>query len=72
LTTHDMEEADLLCDRISFLAGGRIVAEGTPLQLRTEVAGSERRVEDVDMEAVFMSLTGRSIEDDEEVGDEGG
>ena len=72
LTTHDMEEADLLCDRISFLAGGRIVAEGTPLQLRTEVAGTERRVEDVDMEAVFMALTGRSIEDDEEVGDEGG
>lgn len=23
LTTHDMEEADLLCDRIAFLAGGR-------------------------------------------------
>ncbi|HLN41086.1 MAG TPA: ABC transporter ATP-binding protein [Acidimicrobiales bacterium] len=72
LTTHDMEEADLLCDRISFLAGGRIVAEGTPLELRTEVAGTDRRVEDVDMEAVFMTLTGRSIEDDEEVGDEGG
>jgi ABC-2 type transport system ATP-binding protein len=66
LTTHDMEEADLLCDRIAFLAGGRIVAEGTPLELRTAVAGRERRVEDVDMEAVFMTLTGRRIEDDEE------
>jgi ABC-2 type transport system ATP-binding protein len=66
LTTHDMEEADLLCDRIAFLAGGRMVAEGTPLELRAAVAGTERRVEDVDMEAVFMALTGHRIEDDEE------
>ncbi len=66
LTTHDMEEAELLCDRIAFLAGGRIVSEGTPLELRTAVAGGERLLHDVDMEAVFMALTGRSIEDDEE------
>ncbi len=72
LTTHDMEEANLLCDRLSFLAGGRIVAEGTPLELRTEVAGADRRVEDVDMEAVFMAITGRSIEEDEEVEDDDG
>ncbi|HMC53013.1 MAG TPA: ABC transporter ATP-binding protein [Acidimicrobiales bacterium] len=65
LTTHDMEEADLLCDRIAFLAAGRIVAEGTPLQLREEVAG-DRPVEETDMEAVFMELTGRSIEEDED------
>ncbi|MHB8451830.1 MAG: ABC transporter ATP-binding protein [Mycobacteriales bacterium] len=67
LTTHDMEEADLLCDRLSFLAGGRIVAEGTPLQLREEVANG-RPVEAVDMEAVFMDLTGRSLEEDEDDG----
>src|SRR2546422_8398176 len=30
LTTHDMEEAEILCDRISFIAGGRVVAEGAP------------------------------------------
>jgi ABC-2 type transport system ATP-binding protein len=36
LTTHDMEEAELLCDRIGFIAGGRIVAEGTVLELREE------------------------------------
>ncbi len=70
LTTHDMEEAELLCDRIAFLAGGGIVAEGTPLELRTEVAGTDRRVQDVDMEAVFMTLTGRRIEDDETEDDE--
>lgn len=66
LTTHDMDEAGLLCDRIAFLVGGRIVAEGTPLELRRAVAGPDRDVEEVDMERVFMSITGKSIEEDEE------
>jgi ABC-2 type transport system ATP-binding protein len=65
LTTHDMDEAEALCDRIAFLAGGRIVAEGTPLELRQLVAAG-RPVDEVDMEAVFLTLTGRSIDDDEE------
>ncbi len=65
LTTHDMEEAELLCDRISFLAGGRIVAEGTTVELRRMVARG-RPLEDVRMETVFMELTGKSIEEDEE------
>jgi ABC-2 type transport system ATP-binding protein len=64
LTTHDMEEAEVLCDRISFIAGGRIVAEGTPLELRRRVAGG-RPVEEITMETVFMELTGKSIEEDE-------
>jgi ABC-2 type transport system ATP-binding protein len=67
LTTHDMDEAELLCDRIGFISGGRLVAEGTPLALRELVAG-DRPVEEVDMEAVFMALTGRRVEEDE--GDE--
>jgi ABC-2 type transport system ATP-binding protein len=67
LTTHDMDEADLLCDRLAFLAGGRMVAEGTPAQLRAHVAGPDRAAGDVDMEDVFMTLTGRSIEEDEEL-----
>jgi ABC-2 type transport system ATP-binding protein len=65
LTTHDMDEAEALCDRIAFLVGGRIVAEGTPLELRAMVAG-DRPVEEIDMEDVFMTLTGRSVEDDED------
>jgi ABC-2 type transport system ATP-binding protein len=69
LTTHDMEEAEQLCDRIAFLAGGRVVAEGTPLELRKSVANG-RALDEVDMEAVFMELTGRSIEEDEEEDDE--
>jgi ABC-2 type transport system ATP-binding protein len=64
LTTHDMDEAQLLCDRIAFLAGGRIVAEGTPLDLRRKVADG-RDLESITMETVFMELTGKSIEEDE-------
>jgi ABC-2 type transport system ATP-binding protein len=65
LTTHDMDEAESLCERIAFLVGGRIVAEGTPLELR-ELVANGRAVDEVDMEAVFMELTGRSVEDDED------
>jgi ABC-2 type transport system ATP-binding protein len=68
LTTHDMEEAELLCDRIAFIAGGRIVAEGTPLELRQRVANG-RSVDEINMEHVFMELTGKSIEEDEEAGE---
>jgi ABC-2 type transport system ATP-binding protein len=65
LTTHDMEEAELLCDRISFISGGKIVAEGTPLELREQVAEG-RDVSEIDMEDVFMAITGKDIAEDEE------
>lgn len=65
LTTHDMEEAESLCDRMAFLSSGRLVAEGSPLALRRQVAAG-RPVEEVDMEEVFLELTGRTLEDDEE------
>ncbi|HEY6029571.1 MAG TPA: ABC transporter ATP-binding protein [Gaiellaceae bacterium] len=38
LTTHYMFEADELCDRIAIISGGRIVAEGTPRDLKSRVA----------------------------------
>jgi ABC-2 type transport system ATP-binding protein len=65
LTTHDMDEAEQLCDRIGFLSGGKLVAEGTPLELREQVACG-RPVDEVDMETVFIDLTGRRIEEDED------
>ena len=66
LTTHDMDEAERLCDRIAFLAGGRIIVEGTPLELRTRAADG-RPIEQVSMETVFLDMTGRRLEEDEEV-----
>ena len=40
LTTHYMFEADSLCDRVAVIARGRIVAEGTPAELKDHVADS--------------------------------
>ncbi len=39
LTTHYMEEADALCDRIAIMDRGRIVAEGTPIELKGGIHG---------------------------------
>jgi ABC-2 type transport system ATP-binding protein len=39
LTTHYLEEADALCDRIFIIDEGRIVAEGTPDELKRRVSG---------------------------------
>ena len=40
LTTHYMEEADKLCDRIAIVDHGNLVALGTPLELKNSVAGA--------------------------------
>jgi ABC-2 type transport system ATP-binding protein len=39
LTTHYLEEADALCDRVLIIDGGRIVAEGAPDELRRRTGG---------------------------------
>jgi len=66
LTTHDLEEADRLCDRIAVLNDGRVVAEATPDGLKrlvAEVHGGEPTLHNV-----FMTYTGRSLDDDVEDG----
>ncbi|MDI1463577.1 ATP-binding cassette domain-containing protein [Catellatospora sp. KI3] len=40
LTTHYLDEADSLCDRIAIIDHGRIVAEGTPDQLKQQISGN--------------------------------
>ncbi|HYM84429.1 MAG TPA: ABC transporter ATP-binding protein [Candidatus Dormibacteraeota bacterium] len=64
LTTHDLAEAERLCDRIAILDGGRLVAEDTPDGLKRLVA--ERYGQPPTMDAVFMTLTGRSLDEDVE------
>jgi ABC-2 type transport system ATP-binding protein len=64
LTTHDLAEAERLSDRIVVLDGGRIVAEGTPEELKALVA--ERYGQPPTMDAVFLTLTGRSLDEDVE------
>lgn len=39
LTTHYMEEADMLCDRIGFITNGKIIALDSPSKLKQEIGG---------------------------------
>ncbi len=62
LTTHDLDEADRLCDRIALINDGRVVAEDTPAGLKALVA--ERYGLPPTLESVFMTFTGKSLDDD--------
>jgi ABC-2 type transport system ATP-binding protein len=64
LTTHYMEEADQLCDRVAILDRGRIVAQNTPEYLKKEyeTAGGSEKQGPTTLEDVFIGLTGRSLE----------
>jgi ABC-2 type transport system ATP-binding protein len=66
LTTHDLDEAERLCDRIALLNDGRVVAEDTPQALMAMVASDYGKPPT--MESVFMTFTGRSLDDD--IGDD--
>ena len=55
LTTHQMEEADSLCDRIGVLCAGRLVAVGSPAELKQRV-GAHATLDDV-----FEALTGTAL-----------
>jgi ABC-2 type transport system ATP-binding protein len=44
ITTHYLDEADALCDRISIMDNGEIVASGTPVDLKREISGDVVRV----------------------------
>jgi ABC-2 type transport system ATP-binding protein len=64
LTTHDLAEAERLCDRIALINDGRVVAEGTPAQLMTLVERDYGK--EPTLESVFMTFTGKSLDDDVE------
>jgi ABC-2 type transport system ATP-binding protein len=58
LTTHDMLEAESLCDRIAILDGGKIVALDSPEALKRLIP---RNGHDVTLEEVFLELTGKAL-----------
>jgi ABC-2 type transport system ATP-binding protein len=58
-TTHYMEEANRLCDRVAIMDGGKIIALDTPHKLRSQIGPPEQ----VTLEDVFLNLTGRSLRD---------
>jgi ABC-2 type transport system ATP-binding protein len=57
ITTHDMDEAEALCDRVAIIDQGRIVALGDALELKRTVAALMGRDEPVTMHEVFMHYT---------------
>ena len=61
LTTHDMQEAERLCDRIAVIHGGEFVALDTPQNLKARFADGDGRVPT--LEEVFFRLTGSNVDD---------
>jgi ABC-2 type transport system ATP-binding protein len=64
LTTHNMEEAETLCQRIAIMDFGKIIAEDTPQNLILQHAPvKEREIIRGNMEDVFIALTGHGLRD---------
>ena len=69
LTTHYMEEAERLCDRVAIVDHGHVIALGAPQELIESVDVShlpppEPRKTSATLEDVFVSLTGRTLRDE--------
>jgi ABC-2 type transport system ATP-binding protein len=65
LTTHYMDEAEQLCDRIAIMDQGEIIALDTPQRLIKALLGrgfkKKQHVEQADLEDVFIDLTGKGL-----------
>lgn len=59
LTTHDMVEVDLLCDRIAILNSGKVIALDTPSVLKSRLAPKDGKK--TTLEDVFLELTGKKL-----------
>ncbi|MDQ4057538.1 MAG: ABC transporter ATP-binding protein, partial [Actinomycetota bacterium] len=57
LTTHYMEEADQLCNRVAVMDHGKLLALGTPLELKQSLGADVEPT----LETVFITLTGRDL-----------
>jgi ABC-2 type transport system ATP-binding protein len=64
LTTHYMEEAEFLCDRVAIVDQGRIIALGTPQELIAQYGAPRVITHHGTLEDVFMALTGRHLRDE--------
>jgi ABC-2 type transport system ATP-binding protein len=67
ITTHYMDEAEYLCDRVAIIESGKIVAMASPDQLIDDLVetGFERpkEVKKANLEDVFIAMTGKSLRD---------
>ncbi|MDA0167468.1 ATP-binding cassette domain-containing protein [Solirubrobacter taibaiensis] len=60
LTTQYLEEADQLCGRLAIIDDGRIVREGTPISLKTELRERLALDQEPTLDDVFLDATGRT------------
>ena len=67
MTTHYMDEAEILCDRIAVMDQGKIIALDTPRNLIKQLLqrgfSKEQHVEQANLEDVFIDLTGKALRD---------
>lgn len=68
ITTHYMDEAEQLCDRLAIMDGGKIIKTGTPKELIDELIknGFKKKIirKEADLEDVFLNLTGKHLRDE--------
>jgi len=68
ITTHYMDEAEVLCDRVAIIDAGRIIAMDSPDRLIDNLVSSgferPKQVKKANMEDVFISLTGHSLREE--------
>jgi ABC-2 type transport system ATP-binding protein len=68
ITTHYMDEAEVLCDRVAIIDAGRIIALDSPDRLIDNLVSSgferPKEVKKANMEDVFISLTGHSLREE--------
>ena len=68
ITTHYMDEAEQLCNRVAVMEGGKVIALDTPDALidKLVASGFERKkeVKKANLEDVFLSLTGQEWRDE--------
>jgi ABC-2 type transport system ATP-binding protein len=57
LTTHEMDEAEALCESIAIMHGGRVVARGTPSELKSRVGAGAT------MDDVFVRFTAGGLDE---------
>lgn len=67
MTTHYMDEAELLCDRVAVMDDGKIIALDTPKNLIQQLLKrgfkKKQHVEQANLEDVFIDLTGKALRD---------
>lgn len=67
ITTHYMEEAEMLCDRVAIMDNGKIIALDEPKKLIKQLLGrgfkKAQHVEQANLEDVFIDLTGKDLRD---------